>query len=163
MADMDRRTRLSLAHAIVERMRDYTNDALNDLFRAMDDIEHTRGLIPKLTDAEEAAVAAAEEKLARGEHLPELELRGPIEDFLPEPNESIIARLASLPEDERDAVFDMIALLIDIDEPRLRLSPEQIADLRRSLRERERGEDKVATEEEVEAMFDRFRKGRAEN
>jgi predicted transcriptional regulator len=163
MADMDRRTRLSLAHAIVERTRDYTNDAFNDLFRAMDDIERLRGLIPKLTEAEEAAVAAAEERLARGEHLPELELRGPIEDLLPEPHESILARLAALPEDEQDAVFDMIALLIDIDQPRLSLSPEQIAGLRRTLREQERGEAKYATEEEVEALFDRLREGRAES
>ena len=81
---MDRSARLSVALAIVERTRDYSNDALNDLFRAMDDIERTRELIPKLTEAEEAAVAVADEKLARGERLPELELRGPIEDFLPE-------------------------------------------------------------------------------
>jgi hypothetical protein len=163
MSNMDRSARLSLAHAIVERTRDYTNDAFNDLFRAMDDIERLRGLIPTLTDAQEAAVAAAEEKLARGEHLPELELRGPVEDFLPEPHESILARLAALPETEQDAVFDMIALLIDIDEPRLRLSPEQIADLRRALREHEQGDAKYATEKEVEALFDQFRKGRAES
>ena len=31
-------------------------------------------------EAEEAAVAVAEEKLARGEQLPELELHGPIEE-----------------------------------------------------------------------------------
>jgi hypothetical protein len=158
LAGMDRSTRRFLAHAIVERTRDYTDDALNDLFRAMDDIEQGHGLIPKLTEAEEAAVAVAEEKLARGQHLPELELRGPVEDFLPEPNESILARLAALPEDEQDSIFDMISLLIDIDAPALRLSPEQIADLRRSLRDQERGDAKVATEEEVDALFDRFRK-----
>jgi hypothetical protein len=64
MASMDRNIRLFLAHAIVERTRDYTDDALNDLFRAVDDIEQARGLIPLLTEAEEAAVAVAEEKLA---------------------------------------------------------------------------------------------------
>jgi hypothetical protein len=68
----------------------------------------------------------ADEKLARGERLPELELRGPVEDFLPEPHESILARLAALPEDEQDFVFGMISPLIDIDEPRLRLSPEKV-------------------------------------
>ena len=160
---MDRNARLSLAHAIVERTRDYSNEALNDLFRAMDDIERTRELIPKLTEAEEAAVAVADEKLARSERLPELELRGPVEDFLPEPNGSVLARLAALPEDEQDFVFGMISLLIDIDEPRPRLSPEQIADLRRTLREHEQGEAQYATDEEVEALFSRFRKGRAEN
>jgi hypothetical protein len=163
MAGMDRNTRLSLAYAIVERTRDYTNDALNDLFGTMDDIECTRGLIPTLTEAEEAAVAVAEEKLARGERLPEFELRGPVEDFLPESRESILARLGALPEDEQDSVFDMISLLVDIDQPKLRLAPEQIADLRRRVREHERGEVAYASEEEVEAVFSRFRKGRAEN
>jgi hypothetical protein len=156
MAGMDRNTRLFLAHAIVERTRDYTNDALNDLFRAMDDIERARGLIPQLTEAEEAAVAVAEEKLARGERLPELELRGSVEDFLPEPNESILARLTALPKDERDSVLDMISLLIEIDAPAARPSPEQTADLRRSLREHEEGEDGNATKEQVDAVFDRF-------
>jgi hypothetical protein len=121
---VDRSTRLSLAHAIVERTRHYTNDALNDLVRA---IEHRRGLIPKLTEGEEAAIAAVEERLTRGERLPELESRGPVEDFLPEPTESILARLAALPEKEQDFIFDVISPLIDINGPRLGLSPEQIA------------------------------------
>jgi hypothetical protein len=155
---MDRSTRLFLAHAIIERTRDYTDDALNDLFRAMDDIEQARGLIPQLTEAEEAAVAVAEDKLARGEHLPELELRGPVEDFLPEPKESILARLAALPDDEQDSIFDMISLLIDIDAPAARLSPEQIADLRHRLREHEEGGNKDATGEKVDMGFDRSRK-----
>jgi hypothetical protein len=64
----------ALAHAIVERTRDYTVDALDDLVRAMDDIEQTRGLISLLTEADEPAAAAAEEKLARRKHLPGLEL-----------------------------------------------------------------------------------------
>jgi hypothetical protein len=153
-AGMDRSTRLFLAHAIVERTRDYADDALNELFRAMDDIGQARGLIPQLTEAEEAAVAVAEKKLARGEHLPELELRGPVEDFLPEPNESI---LAALPEDEQDSIFDMISLLIDIDAPALRLSPEQIAGLRRRLREHEEGGSKDTTGEKVDVGLDRSR------
>jgi hypothetical protein len=95
MAGMDRGISLSLAHAIVERTRDYTDDALNDLLRAMDDIEQARGLIPQLIESEEAAVAVAEEKLARGERLPEFELRGPVEDFLPEPNSSVLAHRAA--------------------------------------------------------------------
>ena len=77
MANMDRNIRRLLAHTIVQRTRDYTDDALNDLFRAMDDVEQARGLIPLLTEADEAAQAVAEEKLARREHLPGLELRGP--------------------------------------------------------------------------------------
>jgi hypothetical protein len=36
---MDRTTRLFLAHAIVKHTRHYMDDALNDLVRAMDDIE----------------------------------------------------------------------------------------------------------------------------
>jgi hypothetical protein len=126
---MDRSTRLFLAHAIVERTRDYADDALNDLFPAMDDIGQARGLIPQLTEAE-AAVAVAEKKLARGEHLP---------------------------EDEQDSIFDMILLLIDIDAPALRLSPEQIAGLRRRLREHEEGGSKDTTGEKVDVGLDRSR------
>jgi hypothetical protein len=133
MAGMDRNPRRFLAHAIVDRTRDHTDDALNDLFRAMDDIEQARRLIPQVTEAEEAAVAVAEERLARGEHLPELELREPVEGFLPKPNESILARLAALPEKEQDSAFDMISLLIDIDAPALRLSPAQIRERRTGL------------------------------
>jgi hypothetical protein len=132
---MDRNTRLILAHAVVERTRDFTDEAFDDLFETMGEIERRRGLIPKLTAKEEAAVAAAEQRLARGEHLPGLELRGPAEDLLPESFESILKRLAALPEAEQDSVFDMISLLIDIDAPQPRLSPEQIANLRYAARE----------------------------
>ena len=88
-------------HTVVERTRDYPSEAFNDLFAAMDGIEQRHGLIPALTEAEEAAVAAAEEKLARGEPLAERKLSGPIEDFLPESHESVLARLSQLPETER--------------------------------------------------------------
>jgi hypothetical protein len=74
-------------------------------------------------------VAVAEAKLARGEHLPELRLKGPIEDFLPEPGDKILARLAALPEAERDQIIGLIALLIDLDAPRLKLSAAQIRTL----------------------------------
>jgi cation transport regulator ChaB len=131
---LDRGTRLILAHAVVERTRDFTDEAFNDVFEALDEIERRRGLVPKLTAAEEAAVAAAEQRLARGERLPELELRGRVEDLLPESFESILTRLAARPETEQDSVFDMISLLIDIDRPRPRPSPEQIASLRRFTR-----------------------------
>jgi hypothetical protein len=130
---MDRSTRLFIAETILERTRDYTQGALNDLFRAMGEIEQKHDLDGKLTDAEEVEVAAAEAKLARGEQLPDLELKGPIEDFLPEPSEAILTRLAGLPETERDQIAGMIAQLIDIDAPRLKLSPAQVADLRRRL------------------------------
>jgi hypothetical protein len=160
---MDRRARFSIAQAIVERTRDYTKEALNDLFRTMDCIEERHGLIPKLTEEEETAVAAAEEKRARGEKLATLEIRGPIENFLPEPNESVLARLATLPIVEQDDIIAMVALLIDIDVPPLRLSPEQIADLRCSLKDaEERGVDDAASED-VEAFFARLRGGRAED
>jgi hypothetical protein len=137
MEMMDRATRLYLAQAIVERCRVYTKDAFNDLFEAMDGIEHRRGLIPKLSTEEEAAVAVAEEKLAHGEKLPDLELRGPIEDFLPESEESILRRLRAFPQEEQDYILSMVATLIEIEAPPLRLSPQQIADLRRRLRETE--------------------------
>jgi len=132
---MDRSTRLYVAQAIVERSRDYTKEAFNDLFEAMDAIERRHELIPKLTADEEAQVAAAEEKLARGETLPELDLRGPIEDFLLESETSILNRLRALPQEEQDHILSMVARLIEIDAPPLRLSLEQIADLRRSLRD----------------------------
>lgn len=54
-------------------------------------------LIAKLTEEENAAVAAAEDKLDRGEKLAGLELAGPIEDFLPESETSILTRLTALP------------------------------------------------------------------
>jgi len=134
-SDLDRGTRLILAHDVVERTRDYSDDAFDDLFRAMDEIERQHKLVPKLTKLEEAAVAAAEQKLARGERLPALEWRGPVEGLLPESFESILTRLAALPETEQDSIFDMISLLIDIDRPRPRLSPEQIAHRRHAARQ----------------------------
>src|SRR3979490_914782 len=124
---MDRATRLFLATAVVERTRDYTEDAFNGLFEAMDGVERRRSLIPKLTPEEEAEVAIAAEKLARGERLPELEMRGPLKDFLPEPDDAILARLRALPQIEQDRIFTMIVLLINIDRPPLRPSPAQIA------------------------------------
>jgi len=132
---LDRSTRLILAHAVVERIRDYAEEAFDDLFAAMDRIERRRRPAPKLTEAEAAAVAAAEQRLARGERLPAPELRVPIENLLPESTESMFARLAELPEDEQESIFDMVSLLIDIDAPRPRLSPEQIAERRRSVPE----------------------------
>ena len=132
---MDRSTRLILAHAVVERIRDYAEEAFDDLFAAMDRIERRRRPAPKLTEAEAAAVAAAEQRLARGERLPAPELRVPIENLLPESTESMFARLAELPEDEQESIFDMVSLLIDIDAPRPRPSPEQIAERRRSVPE----------------------------
>ena len=135
LARMDRATRLFLAQAIVERSRDYTKEAFNDLFEAMDTIERRHELIPKLTAEEEAEVAAAGEKLARGETLADLEIRGPLQDFLPENEEKLLFRLRALPQEDQEYILSMIALMIEIDAPPLRLSPEQIADLRRSLRE----------------------------
>jgi hypothetical protein len=132
---MDRHARLLIARAIVERTRDYDQDALDDLFRSMGEIEERHGLILKLTDEEEAAVAAASERLARREKLAALEPSGPVEDFLPETDEAILARLAKLSEQEQDAIFAMVALLIDITVPVPRLSATQVADLRRRLKE----------------------------
>jgi hypothetical protein len=43
---MDRLTRLFIVHSILDRSRDYTKDGLNDLFRAMEDIERKPELIP---------------------------------------------------------------------------------------------------------------------
>jgi hypothetical protein len=137
MARMDRPTRLYLAQAIVERTRDYTKEAFNDLFEAMDAIERRHELIPKLTADEEAQVAVAEEKLARGEKLPDLEYRASPEDYLLESEASTLGRVRALPQEEQDHILSMVRLLSEIDAPRLRLSPEQIADLRLSLRETE--------------------------
>jgi hypothetical protein len=134
---MDRADRLYLAQAIVERSRDYTKEALNDFFEAMDAIERRHELIPTLTADEEAQVAAAEEKLARGEKLPDLEYRASPEEYLLESETSILGRLRALPQEEQDHILSMVRLLIEIDAPPLRLSPQQIADLRRSLIETE--------------------------
>ena len=95
VSELDRNTRLILAHAVVERLRDYSEEAFDDLFAAMDKIERRRKQAPKLSA-----------------------LGSRVEDLLPESTESMFARLAELPEDEQDSIFDMISLLIDIDGPR---------------------------------------------
>ena len=130
---MDRSTRLFLAEAILERTRDYPRDALNDLFGALDKIEVEHNLVTGLTPEEEDAVAAAEAKLARGKHLPELE--APAQNDLEASKEDILNRLAVLPDTEQYAVYGVIALLLDVDAPRPRMTPAEIADLRRTLRE----------------------------
>ena len=99
VSELDRNTRLILAHAVVERLRDYSEEAFDDLFAAMDKIERRSKQAPK---------------------PPALGARVPIEDLLPESTESMFARLAELPEDEQDSIFDMISLLIDINGPRPR-------------------------------------------
>ena len=118
----------------MERTRDYTKEALNDLFEAMDGIERRHELIPKFTDAQEAEIAAADEKLGRGERLPELEHRSSTDEYLLESEETVLGRLHALPQDEQDHIRSMIRLLIEIDAPPLQFAPAQIAKLRRSLR-----------------------------
>lgn len=92
VSDLDRNTRLILVHEIVERLRDYSEEAFDDLFAAMDKIEGRRK-----------------------QKLPARASRVRIEDLLPESAESIFSRLAELPEDEQDAIFDVMSLLIDVD------------------------------------------------
>jgi hypothetical protein len=93
VSDLDRNTRLILVHEVVERLRDYSEETFDDLFAAMDKIEGRR-------------------------KRPAGASRVPIEDLLPESPDAMFARLAELPEDEQDAIFDIISLLIDIDGPR---------------------------------------------
>jgi hypothetical protein len=113
VSGLDRSSRLILAHDVVERTRNFTDDAFDDLYAAMEKIERRHRLVPQLGATEPAR-------------------RGGIDNLLPESFESILTRLAALPESEQDAIFDMIVLLIDIDAPPPRQSPEQIASLRRS-------------------------------
>jgi hypothetical protein len=134
---MDRATRLTIAHTLVDRTRDYTRDALNELFEAMGKIERKHDLIPKLSEEEEATVIAAEKRLERGEELEALKLSGRVEDFLPEPEASILGRLSAQPEEERDAIFGVISLLINIEKARAKLSLEQVADIRHRLKRME--------------------------
>ena len=134
---MDRATRLMIAHTLVDRTRDYTRDALNDLFEAMGKVERKHDLIPKLSEEEEAAVTAAEKRLERGEELEALKLSGTVEDFLLEREASILERLSAQREEDRDAIFGMISLLIDIERPRAKLSPEEVADIRHRLKRME--------------------------
>jgi hypothetical protein len=94
VSELDRNTRLILVHEVVERLRDYGEDAFDELFAAMDKIE------------------------GRHKQKPVRTSRVPIDDILPESAQSMFARLAELPEDEQDAIFDIISLLIDIDAPR---------------------------------------------
>lgn len=127
--------RLFGAKGLIDRARDYPPEALNELFRLMDDIERDYGLIPALTEREEEVVAAFEERLSRGEELPELQLSDPIEDHFLETNDAVLAKLSLLPKTEQDAICDILAILIDIDAPCLSLSPAQIAFLRITLKE----------------------------
>jgi hypothetical protein len=89
VSELDRNTRLILIHEVVERLRHYGEEAFDDLFAAMDKLEGRRKHKPMHASA--------------------------LEDLLPESAQSMFARLAELPEDEQDAIFDVISLLIDID------------------------------------------------
>lgn len=132
---MNRGTQLFIVSTLISRVRRYSDAAVNELLAAMDEIERKHDLNPRLSPAEEAQVAAFAARLERGETLPELELRGPIEDFLPEPQASILARLAALSEDDQDTIFAILAQCVDIDGPELTLSPAQIADGRLSIKQ----------------------------
>lgn len=132
---MDREEQLFLVAVLLGRVRRYPKAAFDDLFQALDGIERKHDLLPRLSTTQEAEAARLEAKLERGERLPELELRGPIEDFLPEPQASILARLAELPESQQDVIFDVIRQCVDIDAPELGLSPAEVASVRVSLKE----------------------------
>jgi len=100
MARMDR-TRLSLP-TIVERTATIRTTRSRS-FRAK--THEQAGAIPQLTEAGKRR--AVLRTSLRGEHLPALELRGPVEDFLR--SERIISAPRALPDDEQFISHDLAA------------------------------------------------------
>jgi hypothetical protein len=64
-----------------------------------------------------------------------------------------IDRLRALPEERQQAATVLLLDFLDHDEEDFNLSPEQIAEIEAAL-----ADDDVATDEEVEAFFARFKK-----
>jgi hypothetical protein len=64
-----------------------------------------------------------------------------------------ITRLRELPEERQQAAAVLLLDFLERDEEDIELSPEQIAEIDAAL-----ADDDIATDEEVEAFFARFRK-----
>ena len=143
---MDRTTQLWVLSGLVERVRLYPEATLNELFEVLGAIERRNDLIPRLSESEEAEAARVEAVLERGQRVPELEPTGPVEEYLPEADSSILARLAALPERERDIIFGLIRQCVDVDEPDFAMTPAMVASIRVTLKkldaDRENGTSK---------------------
>lgn len=64
-----------------------------------------------------------------------------------------ITRLRELPEDQQQAAADLLSSFLDGDGEEIELTPEQVSEIEAAL-----ADDKIATDEEVEAFFAQFRK-----
>jgi hypothetical protein len=64
-----------------------------------------------------------------------------------------ITRLRELPDEQQQEAAELLLGFLDDDEKDIELTPEQIGEIEAAL-----ADDKVATDEEVEAFFARFRK-----
>ncbi len=69
------------------------------------------------------------------------------------PLDEAINRLRELPEERQQAAAVLLLDFLDHDQEQVELTPEQIAEIEAAL-----ADDKVATDEEVEAFFGRFGK-----
>ena len=69
--------------------------------------------------------------------------------------ETLLERVSALPEDAQDELLEHVALIEARQSGVYRLSDEQRAGVRRGLEEMRQG--KFATDEEVEAVFKRYR------
>lgn len=65
--------------------------------------------------------------------------------------EQAIAEVRKLPEADQDMAAEVLLSLARRDEPRYRLTPEQVEEVKLTLREVQEG--KIATDEEVAALW----------
>ena len=70
--------------------------------------------------------------------------------------ESLMERISALPEDAQDELLDHVAIIEARQSGLYRLSDDERAAVRRGLEEMRQG--KFATDEEVEAVFSRYRR-----
>ena len=70
--------------------------------------------------------------------------------------EEALSRLRERPAADQDIAAEAIFAFVERDEPAYRLTPEQVDEVRRTLEGVRNGSIRVATEEEVEAMWRRF-------
>lgn len=64
-----------------------------------------------------------------------------------------ITRLRELPEERQQAAAELLMDFLEDDDKDIELTPEQISEIEAAL-----ADDEIATDEEVEAFFARFRK-----
>lgn len=70
--------------------------------------------------------------------------------------EEATARVRELPPKQQDMAAEAIFAVVERDQPRYRLTPEQIEEVRRTQADLKAGRTRLLTDEEVEAMWRRL-------